>query len=382
MSKIYYDHAATTKQLKVVTEAVNDAIENNWYNVSSGYTPSFESRKIVTRAQKAVSDLISCNPNNVLFTSGATESNNMVIKGVLEATDITNPHIITTEIEHPAIYETLKAEAQKGLEVSFAKVGSDGRVKAEDVLRLIKPNTVLVSVMFANNETGVLQPIEELGYELHKRGILFHTDAVQAISHERIDVEKMNIDFLSASAHKMHGPKGIGFLYVKDFKTIKPLLHGGGQQGKFRSGTINNEAIAGYAAALEYCLANFDADNERVRSIRDFVQERLLEAIDGAVVNGSLDNRIPSILNISFPYIEAESLIMTLDMKGILVSGGSACATGKKEPSRVLTKMGLSSDRSKGAIRLSFGIDNTMEEAVEATKVITESVKYLQGIRL
>lgn len=380
--KVYYDHAATTKQLPSVTKAMNDAIENNWYNISSAYTPSFEARKIYSSAQENAGKLINAKGDRIVFTSGATEANNMVLKGVVSACKKANPHIITSCIEHPAVFETLKVLEKEGVSVTYLPVKSNGQIDVRKLEESIRPDTVLISIMYVNNETGVIQPIEEVSRIASERKILFHTDAVQALGHIDIDVEKLSIDFLSASAHKMYGPKGVGFLFVKDFKSLSPLMEGGGQQKNMRSGTLNNEGLAGFSQALSWANSNMKEENERLKEIRDFMENRLCKDLPDTEVNGDLTERIPTTMNLSFKGIEAESLIMMLDMKGILVSGGSACATGSGEPSRVLTNMGLSFERAKGSIRFSLGIDNTMEEAKKSVDIIIETIKYLQSIRL
>lgn len=379
---IYMDHAATTKPLEKVIEAVSNAQRNFYFNPSSAYLNASLSKRVLDEARANVSNLINCTPSDVYFTSGGTESDNMAIRGILKVSETDNPHIITSEIEHPAILETLRDLELEGVRVTYVPVSRDGIVSVEAVENAITDDTVLISIMYANNETGVLQPIEEIGRIAHSHGIVMHTDAVQAFGQVEIDVEKQNIDLLTASSHKIYGPKGVGILYKRGNISFAPMILGGGQQENLRSGTENVDAIAGFGVALNEAYNDFDKRRCFLSELRSHIEASLLEKLEGIRINGANAKRIDSIISLSISGIEAEALLMLLDMKGICISAGSACSSKSGKPSHVLSAMRLSSEDIKGTVRISPGIDNTMKEADFLIESIVEAVNSLRKVNL
>ena len=335
---------------------------------------------IMERARIAVASSINASPEEIYFTSGATESDNIAILGTALCPSNARKHIITTSIEHPAVREPCKHLESLGFRVTYLPVSSSGTISQEDISRSITPDTFLISVMHVNNETGSIEPIEKAASLAGKNGILFHTDSVQSYLKLKIDVKRMNIDLLSGSAHKLYGPKGAGFLYIRQGSPVTPLTRGGHQENNLRPGTLNVPGIAGLGKAVELGMAEFDERNAHIKALGDFFLDGIMNGIEGAVLNGEREKKVPGTINASFPGIEGESLLLALDVEGIAVSTGSACASGSQEPSGVLTAMGLDALRQRGALRFSLGKDNTRQELELALDHLRKIVKRLRRI--
>lgn len=334
----------------------------------------------VDEARAKVANALNAAPNEIYFTSGGTESDNWAIRGIAEAHAAKGKHIITSAVEHHAVLHTLKALEQNGFEVTYLPVDHLGRVSVDDVVRAIREDTTLVTIMLANNEVGMIQPIREIAREAKKRGVLVHTDAVQAVGAIPVDVKELGVDALSLSAHKFYGPKGIGALYVRNGLKIGRLLNGGGQERTLRGGTYNTPAIVGLGYAIEKATRDLKKNAEYVSALRDRFVERVLSEIDYVDLNGDVgDGRLPSNANIGFRYLEGESILFTLDMNGIAVSSGSACSSGSLDPSHVLLAMGIPAERAHGTIRFSFGKENTFEDVDYVVETLKQTVKKLRS---
>lgn len=355
MQKIYLDNAATTQMDKEVLRAMEPFFCNTFGNASSLHSFGQEASKAVEDSREKIANFLNCKSEEIVFTSGATEANNIAIQGLVKEGD----HIITTSIEHPAVLETCQYLEKKGAEVTYIKPQPDGVIKVEDVEKEIRNNTVLISIMYANNEIGTIQPIEEIGRVIKGKDIIFHTDAVQAAGYLNMDVEKLNVDLLSLSGHKIYGPKGIGVLFVKKGTKVQKIQHGGHQEFKVRPGTLNVPGIVGLGKAIELVK---DRDNSKIKELRDYVWKLIQEKIDNIKLNGSLEQRLPNNLNVSIIGVEGEALLLGLDIANIAVSTGSACSSGSLEPSHVLMSLGLSHEESHGSLRISLGKENTQEE--------------------
>ncbi len=362
--KVYLDHAATTPVDPEVLKAMEPYFCNKFGNASSQHFFGQEATKAVDKARDKVADFLNCQPDEVIFTSGATEADNWAIQGI--ASSAKNKfHIITTSIEHPAVLETCKHLERAGAEVSFIKPGADGIVKVEDIEKEIKDNTILISVMYVNNEIGTIQPIKDIGKMLKKINkkrkdkIHFHTDAVQAVNYCPMDVNELGVDLLTISGHKIYGPKGVGALYVKKNTPLKPGQLGGHHEFGLRAGTLNTPGIVGLGKAIELAPT---INKEKIKKLRDYLWQQIQEKIKNVKLNGSLTNRTPNNLNVSFAKVEGESLLLALDMEGIAVSTGSACSSGSLEPSHVLMSIGLSHEQAHGSLRITLGKGNTKEE--------------------
>lgn len=360
--KVYLDNAATTRTDKRVLEAMLPYMDSVYGNASSLHSFGRAALNAVDEARAEIARLIGAKPNEIYFTSGGTESDNWALKGVAKTLGKQGKHIITTAIEHPAMLAACGQLEADGYEVTYLKPGLDGIVTLASVKEAVRDDTILISVMFVNNEIGTIQPIAEIGAFAREEGILFHTDAVQALSSLRIDVEKMSIDLMSFSAHKFHGPKGIGALYVRSGVRLDKLISGGHQERGYRAGTTNTSGIVGMAKALSLTVSEMEDNNAEIKKLRDHLVDRVLSEIPYTQLNGSTSNRIVGNANISFDYIEGESILMILDMKGIAVSSGSACAAGSLDPSHVIIAIGEKVERAHSSIRFSLGPDTTMEE--------------------
>lgn len=371
---IYLDNAATTRTDSRVLEFMLPYFCESYGNASARYSVGYEARAAVNEAKKKAAALIGCESDEIVFTSGGTESDNMVLRGVLQKG---KGHIIVSAIEHPAILNTVRELEKEGISVSIAPVDDKGLVSVERLEGLIRQDTALISVMLANNEIGTVEPVAEIGEMAHRHGILFHTDAVQALGSIPIDVKRMNIDFLSASSHKLYGPKGVGFLYVKRRTGLKPLLYGGGQEDGLRSGTENVAAVAGFGEACRLAKEELGPRAEEVKRLRDYMADRLLTELEEVRINGT--SQLPGNLNLSFKGIQGSSLVLRLDMKKICVSTGSACAAGGEKNSHVLEAIGLDRQWLEGSLRISLGKYNTPEEICTASDMIIEAVKELRG---
>ncbi len=363
MNIIYFDNAATTKIKREVLDEMMPYLTTEYGNASSLYSIGRNSKKAIEKARKQVAELINCNPHEIYFTAGGSESDNTALKGFAYANKEKGNHIITSKIEHPAILETCKFLEKQGFEVTYLDVDEQGIIKIEELKNEIKPSTILISIMFANNEIGTIQPIEEIAKIAKEHNIIFHTDAVQAAGNVPIDVQKMNIDMLSMSGHKIHGPKGIGVLYIKNGINIEKIMHGGHQEKDKRAGTENVAGIVGIGKACEIANKNIESHMKNQKQLRDYyikkLQEEMLEKIR---INGSMESRLPGNANISIEGADSSEVIYKLDEKGICISSGSACSSGNTNPSHVLTAINVPEKYLKCAIRTTFSDNNTFEE--------------------
>ena len=355
---MYLDNAATTNMKQEVLDEMIPFFIDNYGNPSANYDLARVSKVAIEKAREQIADLINSKPDEIYFTSGGTESDNWALLSATDKYGKKGKHIITTSIEHHAILHTTQFLEEKGYEVTYLKVDKNGIIDVEDLEKAIRPDTILISVMMANNEIGTIQPIKEIGTIARKNKVLFHTDAVQAIGHIPIDVSKMKIDLLSGSGHKFHGPKGIGFLYVKNGLPIAPFIHGGAQENGKRAGTSNVPGIVGMGKAAE--MAKRDILNAETSKIRDYFIDRLIKEIPLCHMNGDINNRLPNNINIRIDYVDADSLLVLLNQKGLYASSGSACTTGQTNPSHVLKALGLSDKEAKSSIRLSISDDFTI----------------------
>ncbi len=378
MENIYFDHAATTLTDPLVVEAMLPYFTEEYGNPSSLHERGLHAKKAVTEARMKIAELLHCKPTEIFFTSGGTEGDNWVIKGSCFGRLKKKGHIITTAIEHHAVLHTCRFVEQLGFDVTYLPVDEKGGISLVDLNRAIRPDTFLISIMYANNEVGTLAPIGEIAEIAHKRGIAFHTDAVQAIGHFEERMDASGITFLTASAHKFGGPKGIGFLYMKEGTVLTPLMHGGAQEQQLRSGTENVPGIVGMAKALEIADAGREERENHVRELRDYFANRLLNEVPRCQRNGDAEECLPGILNVSFLGIQASSLLVFLDMAGIHCSGGSACSSASSEPSHVLKAMGLSQAWLEGSIRFTLSWQNTREQVDYAAEKIKEYVEKLR----
>lgn len=380
---IYLDHAATTPARPEVVEAMLPYFTENFGNPSSVYTFSQKNKAVITECREKIAKSLNAKSNEIYFTAGGTESDNWALKAAAEAYATKGKHIITTKIEHHAILHTTKYLESKGFEVTYLDVDENGVVKLEQLKQAIRPDTILISVMFANNEIGTIQPIREIGAIAKDKGIIFHTDAVQAYGQVPIDVDAYNIDMLSASGHKLNGPKGIGFLYIRTGLKLRSFVHGGAQERSRRAGTENVTGIVGLAKAVEIAFDTMEERTMKEVEMREHLINRIMEEIPYVRLNGHRKNRLPNNVNISFQFIEGESLLIMLDMAGICASSGSACTSGSLDPSHVLLAIGLPHEIAHGSLRLTIGDENTMEEmdyVVEQVKTIVQKLRDMSPL--
>jgi cysteine desulfurase len=381
--KIYMDHAATTCLRPEVLDAMYPYFQEKFGNASSLHTFGRDARGAVDKARDQAAQAINATPEEIYFTSGGTESDNLAIKGVAEALKGKGNHIITTAIEHPAVLNTCTYLSKNGYDVTFLPVDKDGLVTPEQVAGAITDKTILISVMFANNEIGTIEPIGEIGALAREKGVLFHTDAVQATGSVPIDVDAMNIDLLSASGHKMYGPKGVGMLYIKRGVRIAPQMHGGHHERNRRAGTENVPGIVGFGQAIELATREMEENTRHLLGLRDRMMQHIEKEVPYIRLNGHRTKRLPGNVNYSFEFIEGESLILMLDMRGIAASTGSACAAGSLEPSHVLLAIGLPHEIAHGSLRLTLGRCNTMEDvdyAVEQIKSVVDRLREMSPL--
>ena len=380
---IYMDNAATTSTAPEVVSAMLPFFTEYYGNPSSVYNFAQKSKMAIEEAREIIADSIgAAKSNEIYFTGGGSESDNWALKSAAFGLRDKGNHIITTKIEHHAILNTCAYLEKNGFEITYLDVDSEGFVSLEDVENAISDKTILISVMFANNEIGTIEPVREIGEIAHKHGILFHTDAVQAMCHVPINVTEMNIDLLSASAHKFHGPKGVGFMYMKNTAKLEPFIHGGSQERARRAGTSNVPGIVGMGQAVKLALGTLDKDTHTIINMRNYIVDRILGEIpdvtfDGPEI-GSL-KRLPSNMHFCFKDVSGDSLLIMLDMSGICASSGSACAAGSIDPSHVLLAIGRSKDEAKGALRLSIDKDLTKEDADYAIDALKAAVARLRG---
>ena len=380
MNRIYADNAATTKMSRHSTEVMLDVIQNNYANPSSLHTPGQLAAVELAKSRQIIANILNCEPREVIFTGGGSEADNQAI---LSAAAIglrkNKKHIISTKFEHHAVLHTLKKLEKQGFEVTYLDVHSDGMVRPEELEAAIRPDTILVTVMYANNEIGSIQPIRTIGAICRKHEVLFHTDAVQAAGHLPIDVQADQVDMLSLSAHKFHGPKGVGVLYARKGVALSSLIEGGAQERGKRAGTENLPAISGMAAALSDAVANMEANTKTISALRDKLIEGLSK-IPHSTLTGHPTQRLPGCASFCFEGIEGESLLLLLDQKGICASSGSACTSGSLDPSHVLLAIGLPHEVAHGSLRLTLSHENTPEEMDRIIEAVTEVVTYLRSI--
>lgn len=380
---IYLDNAATTKTAPEVVEAMLPYFTENYGNPSTIYKLGAKSKSAVTEAREKIAGLIGAKTEEIYFTAGGSEADNWALKATAEAYESKGKHIITTKIEHHAILHTCEYLEKRGFEITYLDVDGDGLVDPADVEKAIRPDTILVSVMFANNEIGTIEPIAEIGAIARAHKVLFHTDAVQAFGQVPIDVNEMNIDMLSVSAHKVNGPKGIGCLYIRTGVKIRSFVHGGAQERSRRAGTENVPGIVGFGAAAERAGKMLDEKMKTEEKLRDYLIGRLEKEVPHCRLNGHRTKRLPGNVNFSFLFIEGESLLIKLDMKGICASSGSACTSGSLDPSHVLLAIGLKHEEAHGSLRLTLNETNTeaeMDEVVEAVKEIVAQLREMSPL--
>lgn len=381
MEKIrYFDHSATTALNENVLKEMLPYFSMEYGNASSIYGLARRAKKAVEDSRDKVAKAINANPQEIYFTSGGSESDNLAIKGIAYANRSKGNHIITSKIEHHAVLGSCKTLEKQGFEVTYLDVDENGKVNLEQLKNSIRDNTILITIMFANNEIGTIEPIAEIGRIAKEHGIYFHTDAVQAVGNVRIDVEKMNIDALSMSGHKFYGPKGIGALYVRKGVKFDKIQDGGHQERDKRAGTENVPGIVGLGKAIELAYTDFDAKVEHLRTLRDYYVSQVEEKIPYIKVNGDRKERLPGNSNISFRFIEGESLLLNLDQKGICASSGSACTSGSLDPSHVLLAIGLPHEIAHGSLRITLGQDNTKEDIDFLVDSLVEIVERLRNM--
>lgn len=381
---IYLDNAATTAMKPEVFEAMKPYFMENYGNPSSVYRFAGTAKKAVEDAREEIAKALNAKSSGeIYFTGGGSEADNWAIKAAAESCRDKGRHIITTKIEHHAVLHTTEWLERNGYEVTYLNVDEDGLISLEELEQTIRPDTILMSIMFANNEIGTIEPIKEIGVIAKKHGVLFHTDAVQAFGHVPIDVQEMNIDMLSASAHKLHGPKGIGFLYLRNGIKMGALIHGGAQERSRRAGTHNVPGIVGIAEATRLAVANMEANAKKETEIRDYLISRIENEIPYVKVNGHREKRLPNNVNVCFRFIEGESLLILLDQKGICASSGSACTSGSLDPSHVLLAIGLIHEIAHGSLRLTLSEETTKEDVdyvVDNLKTIVEKLRSMSPL--
>lgn len=375
---IYFDHAATTPVKDEVLKAMLPYFTDNYGNASTVYQLGQKSRAALDDARARVAAVLNCKPNEIFFTGSGSEADNWAIKGAAHANKAKGNHIITSAIEHHAVLHTCKALEKEGFEVTYLPVDEYGRVSVEDVKNAVKDTTVLITIMFANNEIGTIEPIKEIAEIAKEHKILFHTDAVQAVGAVPIDLRELNVDMLSMSAHKFNGPKGVGALYVRQGVRIENLIEGGAQERGKRAGTENLPGIIGLATALELAVKSIDEKDKKISAMRDYIIEKIEAAIPYCRLNGHREYRLPGNVNFSFEYIEGESMLLWLDINNIAASSGSACTSGSLDPSHVLLAIGLDHATAHGSLRVTIGEENTYEEADFLIKTLTETVDKLR----
>ena len=370
---IYLDNAATTKTAPEVVDAMLPYFSEYYGNASTIYSLGAESKKAMDHARQTIADSLGAKPEEIYFTAGGSESDNWALKATAEAYASKGKHIITTKIEHHAILHTCEYLEKRGFEITYLNVDRDGLISLDELKAAIRPDTILISVMFANNEIGTIEPIAEIGEIAKEHGVLFHTDAVQAYAQVPINVDEMHIDMLSASGHKLNGPKGIGFLYIRKGVKIRSFVHGGAQERSRRAGTENIPGIVGLGAAVERAMRIMDTKTRKEIELRDYLTGRLENEIPHCWLNGHRTKRLPNNINFSFLFIEGESMLIMLDMKGICASSGSACTSGSLDPSHVLLAIGLKHEEAHGSLRLTLSEESTKEEM----DIVAEEVKKI-----
>jgi len=374
------DHSATTPVAPEVLQAMLPYLSDKFGNASSLHSFGQEAKEALEESREKVAKLLAANPEEIIFTSGGTESDNLALKGIARRNRDKGKHIITTNVEHPAILETCKKLEKEGFAVTYLPVTSEGLVDLAALEAAIRPDTILISVMHANNEVGTIQPLEEIGRLATEKDIYLHTDAVQSVGKIPTDVNALGVDSLSLSAHKLYGPKGVGALYIRRGTKLESIVQGGGHERGLRSGTENVAGIVGLAKAAELCIESMAAEGQRLTELRDRLASLVLGKVKDAWINGTMKIRLPGSLNFGFSYVEGESLLLFLDSKGIAVSTGSACSSHKLQPSHVLLSLGLQPEQCHGSLRITMGRSNTTEEVDYVAECIVEAVKRFRGI--
>ena len=375
----YFDNAATTKVKKEVMDKMFPYFIESYGNPSSLYTLGRTAKMGIEEARREVANLINCDKNEIYFTSGGTESDNTALKGIMYLNKNKGKHVITTKIEHHAILNTCKRLEENGYKVTYLNVGKDGIIQLEELVNAITEDTVLISVMFANNEIGSIQPIQKIGEIAKEKGIIFHTDAVQACGNVKIDVKKMNIDMLSLSGHKIGAPKGIGALYVNKNIEFKNLIDGGHQERDKRAGTENVPGMIGLGEACKIAKNNMEKHINQLKVLRNIFVSEIQKQVPDIKINGSMEHRLPGNTNISFKGVNGNALLMKLDEKGICASAGSACSSGSSMPSHVLTAIGLTSEYAEGTLRVTFGDENTKEDVEYLVTSLADVIKEIRA---
>jgi cysteine desulfurase len=378
--RVYLDHSATTPVDPEVAELIMTYYTSKFGNPSSIHAFGREAKKGLEDARQQIATLIGAQPEEIVFTSGGTEADNMALIGAALANQKKGNHIITSAVEHHAILDTCKYLEKQGFKLTILPVDEDGLLSVEAVEKALTPETILVSIMHANNEVGTIQPIEEIGKLLQGKGIIFHVDAVQSLGKIPVNVNDLGVNLLTASSHKIYGPKGVGCLYIRKGTRIQALVHGGSQERKRRSGTENLPGIVGFGKACELAGQRMEADSAMIADLRDRLMKGIFDKIDHVKLNGHPTKRVPTNLNVSFEFIEGESLLLSLDMKGIAGSSGSACTSGSLDPSHVLLSMGICHEIAHGSLRLTLGRENTVEDVDYVLEVLPEIVTRLRAM--
>lgn len=374
------DHSATTPVAPEVLQAMLPYLSDKFGNASSLHSFGQEAKEALEESREKVAKLLAANPEEIIFTSGGTESDNLALKGIARRNKDKGKHIITTSVEHPAILETCKKLEKEGFAVTYLPVTREGLVDLAALEAAIRPDTILISVMHANNEVGTIQPLEEIGQLAAERDIYLHTDAVQSVGKIPTDVNALGVDLLSLSAHKLYGPKGVGALYIRKGTRLENIMQGGGHERGLRSGTENVAGIVGLAKAAELCSESMASEGQRLTELRDRLAGLVLEKVKDAWINGTMKRRLPGSLNFGFSYVEGESLLLFLDSKGIAVSTGSACSSHKLQPSHVLLSLGLRPEKCHGSLRITMGRSNTKDEVDYVAQSIAEAVERFRSI--
>ena len=380
MRRVYLDNNATTPLAPEVFEAMKPYLLEDFGNASSIHWFGQRAKNAVENARQQVAKLLNARPGEVIFTSGGTESDNAAIFGIVQAARQPSPHVITSSIEHHAVLNTAQALEKRGVSVTYVRVGPSGVVDPEDVQRAIRPETVLISIMHANNEIGTIQPLEEIGGIAREHDIYFHTDAVQSVGKIPVDVERLGADLLSLSAHKLHGPKGVGAMYIRKGTILKPLLYGGHHERDRRPGTENVPGIVGLGMAAELAWAHLEENARRLAGLRDRLERGILEAVPRVSVNGDPARRLPNTSNLCFDYVEGEGFVIAMDLRGIACSTGAACSSGAVEPSHVLSAIGRTPEQARSSIRLSLGRYNTAEDIDATLATLPAVVERLRSV--
>ncbi|HPE51883.1 MAG TPA: cysteine desulfurase NifS [Methanothrix soehngenii] len=380
MKRIYMDHSATTPVAPEVLAAMLPYFGEKFGNASSLHRSGREAKEVLEDSREKIAALLGARAEEIIFTSGGTESDNLALKGIARKNRKLGKHIITTQIEHPAILETCRALEKDGFEVTYLPVTGEGLVELSTLEASIRPDTILISVMHANNEVGTIQPLEEIGRLAAERDIYLHSDAVQSVGKIPVNVDDLGVDLLSLSAHKLYGPKGVGALYIRKGTKLESIIQGGGHERRLRSGTENISGIVGLARAAELAERDMPREAERLAGLRDRLAELVLGKVKDAWINGTMKKRLPGNLNFGFKYVEGESLLLFLDSKGICVSTGSACSSHKLEPSHVLMSLGLKAEECHGSLRITLGMSNTIDEVEYVAESIVEAVERFRGI--